>query len=156
MEDERSESGTERPDSPGPTHPAASEDQRHGQVFKLPDRRSDKPPDANRVGRLVGTMGRGAGVVTSRTGDKCKYAGLHDLRRGFCTRWARRIMPPVLKRPARHALIRTTLSYYVDLDAEDLADQLGAKYDPRANEAGNTLGNNGPQGGVSTRDADAT
>ncbi|NMC21098.1 MAG: site-specific integrase, partial [Thermogutta sp.] len=84
-------------------------------------------------------------VVTSRTGDKCKYAGLHDLRRGFCTRWAKRVMPAVLRKLARHASIQTTLGYYVDLDAEALADELWAEYAPPANETGNTFGNIDPR-----------
>ncbi|NMC20663.1 MAG: hypothetical protein GYA33_09615, partial [Thermogutta sp.] len=70
--------------------------------------------------------------------------------------WAKRVMPAVLRKLARHASIQTTLGYYVDLDAEALADELWAEYVPRANETGNTFGNIDPRTGAPTRDADAT
>jgi hypothetical protein len=48
----------------------------------------------------------------------------HDFRRSFGTRWARRVMPAVLQRLMRHESIETTMTYYVDLDADELAEEL--------------------------------
>ena len=48
----------------------------------------------------------------------------HDLRRAFCTRWAKRIMPADLKVLARHSSINTTMRYYVTQSADDVGDRL--------------------------------
>jgi hypothetical protein len=90
----------------------------------------------------VGRIGERAGVVTSKADGK--YAGCHDLRRGFGTRWARKVMPAVLRRLMRHASISTTMSYYVDLDAADVARELQAQFGGKAAESAapsNTPGN---------------
>jgi hypothetical protein len=44
----------------------------------------------------------------------------------------------------RHASISTTMGYYVDLDAGEVADQLWADYG-NTPATGNTLGNIGPE-----------
>jgi len=57
-------------------------------------------------------------------------------------------MPAVLKRLMRHSTVQTTLSYYVDLDAADVADQLWADYGATVGNTpsvGNALGNTRPQ-----------
>ena len=41
---------------------------------------------------------------------------LHDLRRSFGSRYASKVTAPVLKRLMRHADIKTTLTYYTDVD----------------------------------------
>jgi hypothetical protein len=56
------------------------------------------------------------------------FAGCHSYRRGFGSKWARRVAPSVLKRLMRHANISTTEAYYVHLDASDVADELWGKY----------------------------
>lgn len=120
------------------------EAERIGKVFRLIDQRTNVPLTANQVGRVVGLIGRKAGVVTNKADGK--NAGLHDLRRAFCTRWASKVMPAVLRKLARHANIATTLAYYVDLDADAMADELWAKHAATAGNtgpAGNTFGNNG-------------
>ncbi len=61
-------------------------------------------------------------------------------------------MPAVLRKLARHANIATTLAYYVDLDADAMADELWAKHTATTGNkgpAGNNFGNNQPQTGVS-------
>jgi integrase len=68
-------------------------------------------------------------------------ASAHDLRRAFGTRWAKLVMPAVLKRLMRHSAIQTTMSCYVDLDAAEVAEQLG-KACP---QEGNNLGNSHPE-----------
>ena len=60
-------------------------------------------------------------VVNKEAG---KYASAHDLRRSFGTRWAKRVMPAVLQKLMRHSAIETTLRYYADIDADDLAEGL--------------------------------
>lgn len=125
---------------------ATPEAERVGRVFRLADQRTNLPLAAHQVSRIAGKVGRRAGVVTNKA--EGKYAGLHDLRRGFCTRWAKRVMPPILRRLARHSSVTTTLAYYVDLDAADLADDLWAKHRPTPGgtaEAGNTFGNSCPE-----------
>jgi hypothetical protein len=49
-------------------------------------------------------------------------------------------MPAVLKRLMRHSAIQTTMSYYVDLDAAEVADQLWADFG-NSPAAGNICGN---------------
>ena len=49
------------------------------------------------------------------------YASAHDFRRAFGHRWARRVMPMVLKDLMRHASVTTTEKYYVNIQAEEPA-----------------------------------
>ncbi len=122
------------------TYPEA---ERVGKVFRLTDQRTHLPLTAHQIGRIVGKIGRKAGVVTNKADGK--YAGLHDLRRAFCTRWAAKVMPAVLRKLARHANISTTLAYYVDLDADAMADELWAKHTATS---GNTAGNGNISGNI--------
>jgi integrase len=122
------------------------EDERTGRVFNLLDLRTGQPLAPHRVSIIVARIGRKAGVVTNKA--EGKQAGLHDLRRSFCTRWARQVMPPILRKLARHANISTTLAYYVDLDSDSLADELWAKHSATNGNrpgVGNTFGNNRPE-----------
>jgi len=106
----------------------------------------------------VGRIGRRAGVVTSKA-DGLKYAGCHDLRRGFGTRWAKRVMPAVLRKLMRHANVQTSMQFYVDLAAGDLARELYAQFGGKAADTAapsNTPGNSGPEtaqeaGAIATR-----
>lgn len=66
----------------------------------------------------------GEGIIVSADG---KTATAHDLRRAFGTRWARRVQPAVLQQLMRHKSIETTMKYYVDLNADELADELYEK-----------------------------
>jgi hypothetical protein len=55
-------------------------------------------------------------------------------------------MPAVLRRLMRHSSIDTTMSYYVDLDAADVARELQAQFGGKAAETAapsNTSGNSG-------------
>jgi len=142
---------------------AFPEAERTGLVFRLLDQRTHQPLTVHQIGRVVGKIGRKAGVVTNKA--EGKYAGLHDLRRAFCTRWAKREMPAVLRRLARHSSITTTLAYYVDLDAAEVADGLWAKHEAKGAGqaeipgntvgAGNSFGNIGPETalGAGTRES---
>ncbi len=97
------------------------------------------PPDLARllrrdpVGRAVKTtlskrmasdylskIGSNANIKVSST----KFATAHDFRRTFGQRWALRVHPFVLKAMMRHSDLNTTLTYYVDLEATDLGNQI--------------------------------
>jgi integrase len=124
------------------TYPAA---ERHGQVFKLPTVYNGKPFTHKQVGRIVSRIGKRAKVVTNKA--EGKYAGAHDLRRAFGTRWAKRVMPAVLQRLMRHAEVSTTMKYYVATSAADVADELWEQYgaaESKRPARGNTLGNTLP------------
>jgi len=58
-------------------------------------------------------------------------------------------MPAVLRRLMRHASIATTMAYYVDLDAANVARELQAQFGGEADKKAapnNTFGNTGPEG----------
>ncbi len=117
------------------------EAERHGRVFKLVGQRGGRPMTPAKVGVIVARIGERAGVVVNKADGK--YASAHDLRRAFGTRWAKRVMPAVLKRLMRHSSITTTMSYYVDLDAADVADELWAKFGATYNTPYNNRAENG-------------
>jgi integrase len=120
---------------------------RTGRVFRPAAKRAGAPdPQLHRVGETIALIGELAGVVVDadpRTGALKKYASAHDLRRAFGYRWAKRVIPAVLQRLMRHASIQTTMQYYVDLEAEDVADVVWAA-------ASNTFSNSGQNGPTST------
>lgn len=78
---------------------------------------------ANRVGRILSEIGVRSGIAVNDVG---KHVSAHDLRRSFGTRWASKVKPLTLKRLMRHASIETTLRYYVEQDADDVAEELWA------------------------------
>ncbi len=111
---------------------ATPEALRTGKVFPLPDHRK------GREGRYTGTreamavvsdIGEAAGVVVDvETG---RTASAHDLRRSFGTRWARKVMPAILQKLMRHADIQTTMKFYVNLDADEMAAELWRDHAPQ-------------------------
>lgn len=115
---------------------------RQGTVFKLLSLRDGRPISLTKAGVVVGWIGRQARIVVTKDPDtgEVKYASAHDLRRSFGTRWAKKVMPAVLQRLMRHADIATTMRYYVQIGADDVAAELYAKF-----PAGNTFGNNRPE-----------
>jgi len=119
------------------------EDERQGRVFRLLNLQGGQPITLDRVGGTITKFGKKAGIVVARDPDtgKVKYASAHDLRRSFGTRWAKRVMPAVLKRLMRHADIQTTMQYYVNLGADEVAADLWATH--RKND--NTSDNSWPQ-----------
>lgn len=88
---------------------------RHGRVFRVPAGRA-------RVTQVIAAIGRASGVVTDPARGTTVTA--HDLRRSCLSRWARVLSPAVLARVARHRSTATTMQYYVDLDARELAREL--------------------------------
>jgi integrase len=111
------------------TFPAA---ERTGRVFKLTDPRTGKPLSVQQAGRTITKVGKRAKVVISK--EEGRFATAHDLRRSFCTRWSKKVMPAVLQRLARHANITTTLTFYVAQNAADIASDLWASW---ASDSGN-------------------
>lgn len=76
----------------------------------------------SRVSEFLSEVGETAGIVVNdETG---KYASAHDMRRTFGTRWAAKVKPITLKALMRHKSIETTLKYYIEQDADDIADEL--------------------------------
>ena len=69
-----------------------------------------------------------------------KFATAHDLRRSFATRWSRRIKPITLRSIMRHADIKTTMAYYVDQDADEIAEELWRDH-VDSGQSGHTSGN---------------
>ena len=139
------------------------ESERGGKVFRLNGLQSSTPITSKTVCRLVAKFGKAAGVVVATvekrkridgkvvTTTAKKFASCHDYRRAFCTRWAKRVMPPVLQRLARHADISTTNKYYISLSADEVGDTVWG----RDWESGNTFGNNRPQKAPTTETAPA-
>jgi integrase len=101
---------------------AMPESERQGKVFKVDGIYTGRPMTPKRVSRVVSAIGKKAKVVVNK-GDE-KYASAHDFRRAFGTRWARKVMPMVLQKLMRHDSIETTMRYYVDLDADEMAEEL--------------------------------
>ncbi len=94
--------------------------QRRGRVFKLP-KGLGETPHPRTAGKVIAKIGRVANVVVNREG---KTATAHDFRRSFGSRWALKVMPPILKQMMRHADIETTMKYYVSFEAEELWEQI--------------------------------
>jgi integrase len=108
------------------------EGKRQGKVFNLRF-------DPNRLSAVISAIGNAAGVVVNKADGK--FASAHDFRRSFGNRWAKKVMPAVLQRLMRHADIQTTMSYYVNINAEDIADDLWAAHEREKTQNGNTCGN---------------
>lgn len=106
--------------------------ERTGLVFNLPGTWTAQTMSHKRVSRVVSAVGKKAAVVVNKADGK--YASAHDLRRAFATRWAPKVKPATLQLLMRHESIETTLKYYVDQDADDVAAELWAT-------TGNTFGN---------------
>ena len=109
---------------------ATPEKDRKGHVFRLHGLRLDQRPQEEWVSNIVARIGKAANVKVNtnpKTG-KVKFASAHDLRRSFGERWARRVMPQVLKELMRHESIETTMKYYVGRNAQMTADALWDAY----------------------------
>ncbi|MFV0446024.1 MAG: hypothetical protein ACK5Q5_20805, partial [Planctomycetaceae bacterium] len=63
--------------------------------------------------------------------------------RSFGTRWSRKVMPATLQRLMRHADIKTTMAFYVQQEADEIAAGLWREHQPAAttdDEAGPVAG----------------
>ena len=133
------------------------EGERRGRVFRLNHARRGNPPC--RYGRWqAGHEDRQEGGMIVNAADG-KTASAHDLRRTFGTRWAKRVMPAVLRKLMRHASIETTMGYYVDLNVDEMADELWANHPAKAGTKpakSNTSGNIGPVDAPALTEAELT
>jgi integrase len=112
---------------------AVPEEDRTGHVFnvKLSGRVCR---NTNTVSKKLVAVGEAAGVKvdermmksrkTKKAVKKTVWASAHDLRRAFGLRWARRVMPMVLKELMRHKTVLTTEKYYVGIQAQETARHL--------------------------------
>ncbi|MCB1512848.1 MAG: site-specific integrase, partial [Hyphomicrobiaceae bacterium] len=87
-----------------------------GRVFRPLLGKDRATSSAITVGRVIGDIGKRAGVVVNPASGK--FASAHDLRRAFGHRWSRRVMPAVLKELMRHSAVSTTLEFYAGGQAE--------------------------------------
>jgi len=130
---------------------AIPEDERHGLVFGIHGKVRNRPLSTKRASRYISAIGEKALVVvdandlrvridpkTEEETSVPRCATAHDLRRAFGTRWSKRVMPATLMQLMRHKSIETTMKYYVEHSADDLAADLWAMEEK---DLGNTLGN---------------
>lgn len=112
-------------------------EERTGYVFTIPMKRGNGRR-TDTISKTIIRIGEAARVKVDsgiRNGEEfTKWAGAHDLRRSFGTRWAPRVMPVDLQKLMRHEKIETTLKFYVSNDAKSLTERLYAS-------VGNTSGN---------------
>jgi integrase len=102
---------------------------RTGPVFRLNARRGHVGRiSAEQAGKVISEIGEAAGVKvwTNPRNNEIKYASAHDLRRSFGSRWALRVMPIYLKELMRHSNIATTMRYYIEVQAQELAATIWA------------------------------
>jgi integrase len=120
--------------------------QRRGVVFRplMPSGNAATYEQAGRMLAIIGELARVVVHTEPRTG-KVKFATAHTLRASFGTRWAKKVMPAVLQKLMRHESIETTMGYYVDLDADELAEDLYRKHDQ--GQTGTVLGTVGDSEG---------
>ena len=86
-------------------------------------------PDADWVGKVVGRIGKAAGIVVEqaneRTGQPVKYASAHDLRRSCGERLRNAGVPPlIICRVMRHSSWETTRKHYAPGDIQQDAAAL--------------------------------
>ena len=109
---------------------SVQEDERQGFVFR-PMLYRGECRRIDTMSKAIVKLGEAAGV---KVDEKSKlnrstrerttqpvYASAHDLRRAFGFRWARRVMPMVLKELMRHESVTTTEKFYVGVNAQETA-----------------------------------
>jgi len=116
--------------------------ERRGRVFR--PIASTGIANKDQAGRLVALVGELARIVvhTHPATGAVKYASAHDLRRSFGSRWARKVSTATLQKLMRHESIETTMRYYVDLDADELAEDLWQRHEAERGTVFGTVGQN--------------
>lgn len=104
-------------------------EQRTGYIFSPKPRRTMKGRlSVHQMGRIVCDIGKASGVVVNKTG---KRASAHDLRRTFAMRLIRRGVNLVdVQSVMRHADFTTTRAFYLQAEAEEVAERLAEKMGP--------------------------
>ncbi len=104
-------------------------------------RNHGKAMRSDTVSDVIVEIGKAAGIkVLTNAAGRIKYASAHDLRRAFGTRWAKRVMPAVLQQLMRHDDIATTMTYYVEMEAEATADAVWEAFGSSGARSGDTSG----------------
>jgi integrase len=101
---------------------ATPKSDRQGRVFKINSLTTGKPMTVKRISRIITAFGTDADIVVNKATGK--FASAHDLRRSFGTRWAALVKPATLQLLMRHKSVETTMKYYVDQDADEVAEEL--------------------------------
>jgi len=78
------------------------------------------------LSKQISSIGKASKIVTVSDGERTVYASAHDFRRSFGKRWARRIPAHELQLVMRHADIKTTMTFYVQREAESASDSMWA------------------------------
>jgi integrase len=86
---------------------------RYGKVFKMP---VDHP---DTIGDTIREIGIASGVKV----NGCNVTA-HIIRKTFGNEWAKKLAPAELKTLMWHADIKTTMTFYVDIEANDVQDKL--------------------------------
>lgn len=94
---------------------------RRGLILAPRGVRAPRLTNMQNVSAVITKLGKQAGVVVDNRTGKKKFASAHDLRRSFGSRWSARLMPAVLMKLMRHRDISTTMRFYADSDAEQMA-----------------------------------
>ncbi len=95
------------------------DDERVGNVFRLMFRRNrDTDTRRDTVTKQISAIGKAAGIRVSAS----KHASAHDLRRSFGCRWADKVKPHILMQLMRHDDIKTTMEFYVQSGADEVAE----------------------------------
>lgn len=108
------------------------ESEREGLVFKLKwQRNHGKSARVDTVSPILCDIGKKTGVKVAEK----KTASAHDLRRSFGLRWADRVKPHVLQQLMRHASLATTLTYYVQSEADEMAEAVWSAFDQKSHSS---------------------
>ncbi len=92
---------------------------------------ADNQMNAEKLSLRVSEIGVKSGVVIDEEEGEAQHPTAHDIRRSFGTRWAQKVRPITLQRMMRHKDIKTTLKYYVSLNAADAGAELWGPIVPR-------------------------
>lgn len=111
---------------------AVPEDQREGKVFRLGG--DGQPIGQNRAGKVFGRITAKAGVP---------HVLCHGYRRAFGTRMVMEEQVTVfeLMKLMRHRDIKTTLKFYLHLDAQTITGNIRRRRTEKRAESGNKVGN---------------
>ena len=100
---------------------AVPEEERTGFVFN-PRLHRGVCHRVDTVSEKLCDIGETAGIKVDERNGEAVYASAHDLRRAFGTRWAKRGLSVFhLKELMRHASVKTTEQYYIDIKADETA-----------------------------------
>jgi integrase len=78
-----------------------------------------------KISETISAIGIASGIVVDG-----RTPTAHDIRRGFGTKWAARVMPLTLQKMMRHASFATTAKFYARLQARDMGRDLWKKRTP--------------------------